>query len=69
MAPKSPSPKSQISYTVHFKGNGTLEQLLQVRDIVRATAPNRFNVADTIKLNSNTVPILFEDYSAPSVFK
>ena len=45
----------EISYTVHIKGNGTPEQFQKVHDTVCATSPNRFNVANAIKLNSKLV--------------
>jgi uncharacterized OsmC-like protein len=43
----------QLSYTVHIKGNGTPEQFQKVHDTVCATSPNRFNIANAIKLNGN----------------
>jgi hypothetical protein len=43
----------QLSYTVHIKGNGTAEQFQKVHDTVCATSPNRFNIANAIKLNGN----------------
>ncbi len=45
----------EISYTVHIKGNGTPEQFHKVHETVCATSPNRFNVANAIKLNSKLV--------------
>ncbi len=45
----------EISYTVHVKGNGTPEQYRKVHDTVCATSPNRFNIANAIKLNSKLV--------------
>lgn len=45
----------EISYTVHIKGNGTLQQFQKVHETVCATSPNRFNVANAIKLNSKLV--------------
>ena len=45
----------EISYTVHIKGNGTPEQYQKVHDTVCATSPNRFNIANAIKLNSKLV--------------
>ena len=44
-----------ISYTVHIKGNGTPEQFQKVHETVCATSPNRFNIANPIKLNSKLV--------------
>ena len=45
----------EISYTVHIKGNGTPEQFQKVHETVNATSPNRFNMANAIKLNSKLV--------------
>jgi uncharacterized OsmC-like protein len=45
----------EISYTVHIKGNGTPEQYQKVHDTVCASSPNRFNIANAIKLNSKLV--------------
>ena len=45
----------EISYTVHIKGNGTPEQYQKVHNTVCATSPNRFNMANAIKLNSKLV--------------
>lgn len=43
----------EIHYTVHIKGNGTKEQFQKVHETVIATSPNRFNVANPIRLTSN----------------
>lgn len=45
----------KISYTVHIKGNGTPQQFQKVHEGVCATSPNRFNVANAIKLDSKLV--------------
>jgi len=45
----------EISYTVHVKGRGTPEQFQKVHETVCATSPNRFNVANPIKLNSKLI--------------
>ena len=45
----------EISYTVHIKGKGTLDQFQKVHEAVGATSPNRFNIANPIKLNSKLV--------------
>lgn len=45
----------EIHYTVHIKGNGTKEQFRKVHDMVTATSPNRFNVANSIRLKSDLV--------------
>lgn len=43
----------EIHYTVHIKGNGTKEQFRKVHETVIATSPNRFNVANSIRLTSD----------------
>jgi len=45
----------KICYTVHIKGNGTPQQFQKVHEAVCATSPNRFNVANAIKLDSKLV--------------
>jgi uncharacterized OsmC-like protein len=45
----------KIRYTVHIKGNGTPQQFQKVHEAVCATSPNRFNVANAIKLDSKLV--------------
>lgn len=45
----------EISYKVYIKGNGTPEQFQKVHDTVCTTSPNRFNIANPIKLNSKLV--------------
>jgi uncharacterized OsmC-like protein len=44
-----------LSYTVHIKGDATAEQFEKVHEIVKATSPNRFNVATAIALHSQLV--------------
>jgi uncharacterized OsmC-like protein len=44
-----------LHYTVHIKGDATAEQFEKVHEIVKATSPNRFNVATAIALNSQLV--------------
>jgi uncharacterized OsmC-like protein len=44
-----------LSYTVYIKGNATVEQFQKVHDIVKATSPNRFNLATAIVLHSQLV--------------
>ena len=44
-----------IHYTVHIKGNGTPEQMRKIHELVIATSPNRFNLAQPIKLTANLV--------------
>ena len=53
--PKVKPGYDEISYTVHIKGNGTPEQYQKVHDTVCATSPNRFNIANAIKLKSKLV--------------
>jgi uncharacterized OsmC-like protein len=45
----------EIHYTVHIKGNGTEEQFRKVHETVTATSPNRYNVANPIRLTSDLV--------------
>ncbi len=45
----------EISYSVHIKGNGTLEQFQKIHEMVCATAPNRHNISKPIKLNTRLV--------------
>lgn len=45
----------EISYTVHIKGSGTSDQYQKIHDTVCKTSPNRFNIANAIKLNSKLV--------------
>jgi uncharacterized OsmC-like protein len=45
----------EIYYTVHIKGKGTKEQFQEVHETVAATSPNRWNVANPIKLRSELV--------------
>ncbi|MGC3996340.1 MAG: OsmC family protein [Anaeromyxobacter sp.] len=42
-----------IHYTVRIKGNGTPEQFQKIHQTVMATSPNRFNIANPIKLTSD----------------
>jgi uncharacterized OsmC-like protein len=44
-----------LRYTVHIKGDATAEQFEKVHEIVKATSPNRFNVATAIALKSQLV--------------
>jgi uncharacterized OsmC-like protein len=45
----------EIHYTVHIKGKGTKEQFRKVHETVTATSPNRFNVANSIRLTSDLI--------------
>ena len=44
-----------LRYTVHIKGDATPEQFEKVHEIVKATSPNRFNLANAIALKSHLV--------------
>ena len=44
-----------IHYTVRIKGNGTPEQFQKIHEMVTATSPNRFNIANPIRLTSELV--------------
>jgi uncharacterized OsmC-like protein len=45
----------EIRYTVHIKGKGTKEQFRKVHETVTATSPNRFNLANSIRLTSDLI--------------
>ena len=45
----------EIQYTVHIRGNGTESQFRKIHENVIATSPNRFNVANPIRLKSELV--------------
>ena len=45
----------EIHYTVHIKGKGTKEQFRKVHEMVTVTSPNRFNVANSIRLTSDLI--------------
>ena len=49
------SGKPGYDYTVHIEGNASEEQFRRVHEIVKATSPNRFNVAGSIALSSQVV--------------
>lgn len=44
-----------LQYTVYIKGNGTPEQFQKIHEFVSATAPNRYNLGNAIKLNTRFV--------------
>lgn len=50
-----PAGYDEIRYTVRIKGNGTPEQMRKIHETVLATSPNRFNLANPIKLVANLV--------------
>jgi uncharacterized OsmC-like protein len=45
----------EIQYKVTIKGNGTPEQFQKIHERVTATSPNRFNIANPIRLRSELV--------------
>jgi len=45
----------EIQYTVRIKGNGTPEQFQEIHDTVMATSPNRWNMANPIKLKADLI--------------
>lgn len=47
----------EIRYTVHIKGKGTREQFQKVHETVSTTSPNRFNIANPIRLRSELVVV------------
>lgn len=44
-----------LHYTVRIKGNGLPDQFAAIHEMVMATSPNRFNIANPIKLTSHLV--------------
>lgn len=44
-----------IHYKVRIKGNGTEKQFQEIHETVCATSPNRFNIAQPIKLNAKLI--------------
>lgn len=45
----------EIHYTVRIKGNGTPQQFKDIHETVMATSPNRWNIAEPIRLESELV--------------
>jgi uncharacterized OsmC-like protein len=45
----------EIQYRVHIRGNGTPEQFRNIHERVIATSPNRFNLANPIRLKAGLV--------------
>jgi uncharacterized OsmC-like protein len=45
----------ELRYTVHIKGNGTPEQFQTIHEMVMATSPNRFNIAQPVRLTPELV--------------
>ncbi|HSI35271.1 MAG TPA: OsmC family protein [Tepidisphaeraceae bacterium] len=50
-----PAGYDKIRYTVHIKGDGTPEQMRKIHELVMATSPNRFNLANPIALEAELV--------------
>jgi uncharacterized OsmC-like protein len=44
-----------VRYRVHIKGNGTEAQFQEIHEAVCATSPNRFNIAQPIKLDAKLI--------------
>jgi hypothetical protein len=44
-----------LHYTVRIKGDGTPEQFQKIHETVIATSPNRWNLANPIKLSSDLI--------------
>jgi uncharacterized OsmC-like protein len=55
LAPDVKPGYDEIHYTVRIAGNGTAEQFRQIHETVMATSPNRWNIANPIKLTSQLV--------------
>jgi uncharacterized OsmC-like protein len=45
----------EIRYTVRIRGNGTEEQFRDIHELVMKTSPNRWNIAQPVKLVSELV--------------
>ena len=45
----------EIRYTVRIKGDGTPEQFREIHETVMRTSPNRFNLANPIRLTAELV--------------
>jgi uncharacterized OsmC-like protein len=50
-----PAGYEQLRYTVRIKGNGTPEQMRKIHEMVVATSPNRYNLAQPIELVAKLV--------------
>lgn len=44
-----------LHYTVRIKGNGTAEQFRKIHETVMATSPNRYDIANPIRLTADLV--------------
>lgn len=44
-----------LRYTVRIKGDATPEKFREIHEVIKATSPNRFNIATAIKLDSELV--------------
>ena len=44
-----------IQYTVRIKGDGTPEQFAKMHEVVCRTSPNRFNIANPIRLDAQLI--------------
>lgn len=44
-----------LRYTVRIRGDATTEEFREIHETVKATSPNRFNIANAIALNSELV--------------
>lgn len=50
-----PAGYNELRYTVLIKGDGTDEQMRKLHDLVIATSPNRYNLANAIPLRAKLV--------------
>jgi uncharacterized OsmC-like protein len=50
-----PAGYNELRYTVRIKGEGTAEQMHKLHDLVIATSPNRYNLANAIPLRAKLV--------------
>jgi len=45
----------EMKYKVIISGNGTPEQWNRIHETVKRTSPNRWNIANAVKLNSELI--------------
>ena len=50
-----PSGYNELRYAVHIKGDGTEEQMRKLHELVIATSPNRYNIANAIPLRATLI--------------
>lgn len=45
----------KINYTINVKGDGTVEQFERIHQVVIATSPNRWNLANNIEVQGDQI--------------